>query len=140
VVVVDSLNGYFNAMPEEKLLELQLHELFRYLRQLGVTVILTLAQHGMIGTQMASPIDLSYLADTLVLLRYFEAAGQIRKAVSILKKRAGPHESTIRELALDRGGIRVGEPLTDFQGVLTGVPEYSGPSKSELIANFRERI
>ena len=108
LVVIDSLNGYFNAMPEEKLLELQLHELFRYLRDLGVTVILTMAQHGLFGTLMPGPIDLSYLADTLILLRYFEAGGRIRKAVSVPKKRAGRHESTIRELAMDGAGCAWG--------------------------------
>jgi circadian clock protein KaiC len=139
LVVVDSLNGYFNAMPEERLLELQLHELFRYLRQLGVTVIMTLAQSGVIGTVSGGPIDLSYLADTLVLLRYFEARGQIRKAVSVPKKRSGRHESTIRELAMDGGGLRVGSALTEFRGVLTGVPEYIGTSREELMAERRER-
>jgi circadian clock protein KaiC len=133
LVVVDSLNGYFNAMPEEKLLELQLHELFRYLRQLGVTVILTLAQHGIVGTVMQGPVDLSYLADTLVLLRYFETGGQIRKAISVPKKRAGTHESTIRELGMDSGGLHVGEPLTAFRGVLTGVPEYTGAPANDLL-------
>jgi circadian clock protein KaiC len=131
IVVIDSLNGYFNAMPEEKLLELQLHELFRYLRQLGVTVILTMAQHGLLGTLMPGPIDLSYLADTLVLLRYFEARGRIHKALSIPKKRAGRHESTIRELAMDGSGLRVGPPLTAFRGVLTGLPEYTGSASVE---------
>jgi circadian clock protein KaiC len=132
IVVVDSLNGYFNAMPEEKLLELQLHELFRYLRQLGVTVIMTLAQHGVVGV-MSGPVDLSYLADTLVLLRYFETAGAIRKAVSVPKKRGGQHESTIRELAMDGGGLRVGDPLTAFRGVLTGIPEFVGTERGKLI-------
>ncbi len=133
LVVIDSLNGYFNAMPEEKLLELQLHELFRYLRQLGVSVILTLAQQGVVNTVTAGPIDLSYLADTLVLLRYFEAAGQIRKSISIPKKRGGRHESAIRELAMDRLGLHVGEPLTAFRGVLTGLPEYTGAPANDLI-------
>ena len=136
LVVVDSLNGYFNAMPEEKLLELQLHELFRYLRQLGVAVILTMAQHGFIGS-MTSPVDLSYLADTLILLRYFEAGGEIRKAVSIPKKRGGHHEPTIRELAMDGGGLRVGLPLVDFRGVLTGVPEYVGTEVPKLKPDSR---
>jgi circadian clock protein KaiC len=136
LLVVDSLNGYLNAMPDEKLVELQLHELFRYLRQLGVTVILTLAQHGLLGTAMQSPVDLSYLADTLVLLRYFEAEGRIRKAISIPKKRSGRHESTIRELAMDAGGLRVGEALNAFRGVLTGVPTYTGAAGKDL---FRER-
>jgi len=133
LVVIDSLNGYFNAMPEENLLELQLHELFRYLRDLGVTVILTMAQHGLFGTLMPGPIDLSYLADTLILLRYFEAGGRIRKAVSVPKKRAGRHESTIRELAMDGGGLRLGPPLTAFRGVLTGVPQFTGEAEEELL-------
>jgi circadian clock protein KaiC len=133
LVVIDSLNGYFNAMLEEQLLELQLHELFRYLRQLGVSVILTLAQQGVVNTVTAGPIDLSYLADTLVLLRYFEAGGQIRKSISIPKKRGGRHESTIRELAMDRRGLHVGEPLTAFRGVLTGLPEYTGAPANDLI-------
>jgi len=133
LVVIDSLNGYFNAMPEEKLLELQLHELFRYLRDLGVTVILTMAQHGLFGTLTPGPIDLSYLADTLILLRYFEAGGRIRKAVSVPKKRAGRHESTIRELAMDGGGLRLGPPLTAFRGVLTGVPQFTGEAEEELL-------
>jgi circadian clock protein KaiC len=133
LVVIDSLNGYFNAMPEETLLELQLHELFRYLRDLGVTVILTMAQHGLFGTLTPGPIDLSYLADTLILLRYFEAGGRIRKAVSVPKKRAGRHESTIRELAMDGGGLRLGPPLTAFRGVLTGVPQFTGEAEEELL-------
>jgi circadian clock protein KaiC len=133
LVVVDSLNGYFNALPEEKLLVLQLHELFRYLRQLGVTVILTLAQSGVVGTMMHTPVDLSYLADTLVLLRYFEAEGRIRKAISVPKKRAGKHEPSIRELSMDGGGLRVGEPLEAFRGILTGVPEYTGTKADDLI-------
>ena len=133
ILVVDSLNGYLNSMAQEKLVELQLHELFRYLRQLGVTVILTMAQHGLVGTNMVSPIDLSYLADTLILLRYFEADGRIRKAISVPKKRSGRHESTIRELAMDAGGLRVGEPLSAFRGVLTGVPRYTGEGQGELL-------
>ena len=132
-VAIDSLNGYFNALPEENFLELQLHELFRYLRQLGVTVLLTLAQQGVVGLMGPSVIDLSYLADTLILLRYFEAAGQIRKAISVPKKRGGAHESTIRELAMDKRGFLVGEPLTAFRGVLTGVPEYTGAASNDLL-------
>jgi circadian clock protein KaiC len=133
LVAVDSLNGYFNALPEENFLELQLHELFRYLRQLGVTVILTLAQQGVVGPMGPSVVDLSYLADTLILLRYFEASGQIRKAISIPKKRGGEHEHTIRELVMDRRGLHVGEPLIAFRGVLTGVPEYIGDTSNDLL-------
>jgi circadian clock protein KaiC len=125
MIVIDSINGYFSSMPEENFLMLQLHELFSYLRQLGVVVILTLAQHGLVG-QMESPIDLSFLADTVVLLRYFEAAGEIRKAISVPKKRSGVHEPSIRELLMGRGGIRLGPPLSDFRGILIGAPEYHG--------------
>ena len=125
VVVLDSMNGYMTSMPEEQSLLLQLHDLFRYLRHRGVLTIVILAQHGMIGG-MQSPIDLSYLADAVVLLRYFEADGAIRKAISVMKKRSGGHESTIREFGLGPDGIRVGQPLTAFHGVLTGVPSYTG--------------
>ena len=131
LIVLDSLNGYLNAMPEERFLLLQLHELFMYLRQKGVLTLVTLAQHGMIG-QMPTPIDVSYLADTVVLLRYFESAGAIRQAISVMKKRTGRHERTIRELRLDSQGVRVGDPLTDFHGVLTGVPTYTGTGKPLL--------
>ena len=125
LVVIDSLNGYLNAMPEQHSLLLQLHDLFRFLRHRGVLTIVIMAQQGLIGG-MQSPVDLSYLADTVVLLRYFEAHGAIRQAISVMKKRSGSHERTIREFGLDRRGIRVGEPLTDFHGVLTGVPSYTG--------------
>jgi circadian clock protein KaiC len=125
VVVIDSLNGYLNAMPEERYLVAQLHELFMFLRQRGVLAISVVAQHGMVG-QMQAPVDLSYLADNVLLLRYFEAGGAVRQAISVLKKRSGPHEKTIRELRLEPSGIAVGEPLTDFHGVLSGVPVYEG--------------
>jgi circadian clock protein KaiC len=125
VVVIDSLNGYLNAMPEERFLQAQLHELFMFLRQRGVLAISIMAQHGMIGS-MQTPIDLSYLADNVVLLRFFEAAGAVCQAISVLKKRSGPHERTIRELRLIDGSIRVGEPLSGFQGILTGVPTFIG--------------
>jgi circadian clock protein KaiC len=123
VVVIDSLNGYLNAMPEERFLQAQLHELFMYLRHRGVLAISIMAQHGLVGT-MQAPIDLSYLADNVVVLRFFEAAGQVRQAISVMKKRSGHHERTIRELCLMPGGIRVGEPLTSFHGILTGVPRH----------------
>jgi circadian clock protein KaiC len=125
VVIIDSLNGYLNAMPEERYLVAQLHELFMFLRQRGVFAISVVAQHGMVG-QMHAPVDLSYLADNVVLLRFFEAGGAVRHAISVLKKRSGAHEKTIRELRLDSAGITVGEPLTEFQGILTGVPIYKG--------------
>jgi circadian clock protein KaiC len=132
LIVLDSLNGYLNAMPQEHFLLLQLHELFMYLRHRGVVTLVTLAQHGLIG-QMPAPIDLSYLTDTVVLLRYFETMGEIRQAISVMKKRSGVHERTIRELRLDSQGIRVGEPLKDFHGVLTGVPVYTGESAPLLL-------
>jgi circadian clock protein KaiC len=125
VVVIDSLNGYLNAMPEERYLVAQLHEMFMFLRQRGVLAISIVAQHGMVG-QMQAPVDLSYLADNVLLLRFFEANGAVRQAISVLKKRSGRHEKTIRELRLEASGITVGEPLTEFHGVLTGVPVYKG--------------
>jgi circadian clock protein KaiC len=123
VVVVDSLNGYVNSMPEERFLLAQLHELFMFLRQRSVVAISVVAQHGMVGA-MQTPIDLSYLADNVILLRFFEAAGQVRQAISVLKKRAGSHEKTIRELRLQPSGVALGKPLTEFQGVLTGMPNF----------------
>jgi circadian clock protein KaiC len=125
VVVIDSLNGYLNAMPEERYLVAQLHELFMFLRQRGVLAISVVAQHGMVG-QMQAPVDLSYLADNVLMLRFFEAVGAVRQAISVLKKRSGPHEKTIREFRLTPSGIAVGEPLAEFQGVLTGVPVLQG--------------
>lgn len=122
LLVIDSLNGYLMAMPEERFLVLHLHELLSYLAQLGVTTVLTLTQHGMVG-RMDTPVDVTYLADTVLLLRFFEAAGRVRKAISVLKRRVGRHEDSIREFQLSDQGIRVGEPLTSFQGVLTGVPQ-----------------
>ena len=124
VVVIDSLNGYLHSMPEEDFLTVQMHELLTYLGHKGVVTFLVLAQHGMIGA-MQSPVDTTYLADTVVLFRYFEAGGEVRQAISVVKKRSGAHERTIRELKLD-GGIRVGEPLKEFRGVLTGTPTYQG--------------
>ena len=127
VVIIDSLNGYMQAMPDERFLTAQMHELLTYLNQQGVVTILVMAQHGFMGTAMSSPVDVSYLADTVVLLRYFEAAGAIRRAISVIKKRTGRHEDTIRELRLSASrGVVVGAPLTDFRGVLTGVPVYTG--------------
>jgi circadian clock protein KaiC len=125
-VVIDSLNGYQNAMPQEQYLILHMHELLQYLNRQGVATFLTVAQHGLLG-EMKSPVDVTYLADTVVVLRYFEAVGQVRRAVSVLKKRSGPHENTIREFNIDRTGLRIGPPLDKFQGVLRGVPQYLGP-------------
>lgn len=125
VVVIDSLNGYIQAMPQEEFLVLQLHELLAFLNNQGIVTILTLAQQGMVGS-MSSPVDLTYLADTVVLTRFFEARGAIRKAISVIKKRTGFHESTIREFTSGKNGLQVGEVLQDFDGVLTGIPKYHG--------------
>ncbi len=126
LVVIDSLSGYLNAMPEDRLLMIHLHELFSYLTQRGVTAIATLAQHGAFAHGSSHGAEVSYLADAIVLLRYFEAAGTVRQAISMLKKRSGSHELTIREYRIARGGLHLGDPLHAFQGVLTGVPAYVG--------------
>jgi len=125
LLVIDSLNGYLAAMPQEQHLILQMHELLSYLSQSGVVTFLINPQHGLVGT-MTSSLDISYIADTVVLIRFFEAQGRLRKAISILKHRGGGHEDAIRELRIDTRGIRVGQPLVDFRGVLTGTPEYFG--------------
>jgi circadian clock protein KaiC len=122
VVVIDSLNGYLNAMPEERFLTIQLHELLTYLGQQGVVTIMVMAQQGVLGAGMQAPVDASYLADTVLVLRYFEAQGQLRRAVSVVKKRSGAHEDTLREMRIQKGGLWVGEPLADFHGVLSGTP------------------
>jgi circadian clock protein KaiC len=125
IVILDSLSGFMNAMPEEHFMLLQLHEMLTYLNQQGVITLLILAQHGMVG-QMQSPVDLTYLSDTVLLLRFFEAHGMIRRAISVIKKRTGPHEKTIREYHIDHQGVRIGEPLGQFHGILTGVPTFQG--------------
>jgi circadian clock protein KaiC len=127
LVVIDSLNGYYAAMPEEHFLVLHMHELLAYLNRHGAVTIVTMAQHGMIG-EMKSPADLTYLSDAVVLLRFFEAVGRVRRAISAIKKRAGPHEDTIRELRVTAHGLELGAPLQDFHGVLRGVPTYIGDS------------
>ena len=124
-VVIDSLNGYQAAMPGEHALVLHIHELLQYLNRQGATTFLTVAQHGLVG-DMKSPVDLTYIADTVLLLRYFEARGRVRRAVSVIKKRAGPHEDTIREYQIGSRGITMGEPLIGFQGILRGIPELVG--------------
>jgi circadian clock protein KaiC len=126
VLIIDSLNGYLNAMPEERFLTIQLHELLTYLAQQGVVTLLLVAQHGLVGSGMVTPVDASYLADSVLLLRFFEAAGRVRKAISVMKKRSGGHEDTIRELTMGPGGICIGAPLEQFQGILTGVPSFLG--------------
>lgn len=126
VVVIDSLSGYEAAMPEEQFVILHLHELIQYLNRRGVATFITLAQHGMIG-EMKQKVDVTYIADTVVLLRFFEAAGRVRRAISVIKKRGGPHEDTIREFRIDSSnGLTVGPVLHDFQGVLRGIPTYVG--------------
>jgi circadian clock protein KaiC len=127
IVVIDSLNGYRAAMPEEQSLILHVHELLQYLNRRGISTFLTVAQHGVIGT-METPIDVTYLADTVVLMRYFEAQGRIRRAISVVKKRTGAHEDTIREFQISNKGLTVGPVLHDFEGVLRGAPTYVGPA------------
>ena len=124
-VVIDSLNGYQAAMPEEKQLILHMHELLQFLNRRGATTFLTVAQHGLVG-DMKTPVDVTYLADTVILLRYFEAVGRVRRAISVIKKRTSEHEDTIREYRIGKRGITLGQPLTNFQGVLRGVPEMIG--------------
>jgi circadian clock protein KaiC len=124
-VIIDSLNGYQNAMPEEQFLILHMHELLQYLNRLGAAAFLTVAQHGLVG-EMKSPVDITYLADTVLVLRYFEAFGLVRRAISVLKKRTGRRENTIREFSIDNTGLKVGSPLDKFQGVLRGVPQFLG--------------
>jgi circadian clock protein KaiC len=131
-VTPDSLNGYMNALQDDRTVVLQLHELLTYLNQKDVLTLITVAQHGLVGESVASPIDISYLADTVVLLRYFEASGTVRKAISVLKKRTGPHEDVIREFRVRDDRLEVGGPLSEFRGVLTGIPEYTG-SDNRLI-------
>lgn len=129
MVALDSLSGFLNAMPEEHFMLLQMHELLTYLNQQGVVTLLLLAQHGLIG-QMQSPVDLTYLSDAVLLLRFFEAHGRIRHAISVIKKRTGAHERTIREYHIDNQGIRIGPALKSFRGILTGVPTFDGPTDS----------
>jgi circadian clock protein KaiC len=128
LIVIDSLNGYMNAMPEERFLITHLHELFAYLNQKGVITIMVVAQHGLMVSGV-SEIDVSYLADTVLLFRYFEASGEIRQALSVFKKRTGLHERTVRELRISEMGVAVGEPLIGFRGIMTGTPEYVGETK-----------
>jgi circadian clock protein KaiC len=131
VVVIDSLTGYMSAMSGQPHLVLQMHEMTTYLNQQGVVTILVLAQHGMVG-RMEAPVDLTYVSDTVVMLRFFEAGGHVRRALSVLKKRTGPHEDTIREFRIDSQGLRVGAVLKDFRGVLTGVPTFEGKNADLL--------
>lgn len=134
VIVIDSLNGYLNAMPEERFLTTHLHEMFSYLNQKGVLTIMVVAQHGMIvGAGNSADVDASYLADTVLLFRYFEARSEIKQAISVFKKRTGAHERSLRELRITSQGVAVGEPLHEFRGIMTGVPQYDG--KATMLAD-----
>ncbi|WP_439364286.1 ATPase domain-containing protein [Bradyrhizobium sp. DASA03005] len=130
VIVIDSLNGYLNAMPDERFLILQMHELLSYLAQQGVLTILILAQHGLVGPTDTN-LDISYLSDAVLMLRYFELGGTVRRALSVVKKRSGNHEHTIREFRLTGAGIKLGPPLRDFSGIFSGTPHYTGPAMAE---------
>jgi circadian clock protein KaiC len=132
VIVIDSLNGYLNAMPEERFLIIQLHELLSYLNQKGVASFLVVAQHGLVGVNMSAPVDVSYLADTVIVLRYYEVFGTVKKAISVLKRRSGNHDRTIRDFEISSSGIEVGEPLRGLRGVFTGIPEQESTNKSRL--------
>ncbi len=136
LVVIDSLNGYLNAMPDERFLILQMHELLTYLAQQGVLTILVLAQHGLIGP-METPIDMSYLSDAVLMLRYFEYSGTVRRALSVVKKRSGNHEHNIREYRLGPQGVHLGPPLTEFSGIFSGTPRYTG-DKGPLLAEYQD--
>jgi circadian clock protein KaiC len=131
MIIIDSLIGYLKSMAEEYNLILQLHELLTYLGQQGVATILVMAQQGLVG-HMQAPADLTYLTDTVVLLRFFEAGGHVRQAISVVKKRTGAHERMIREFKVESDGVRVGHPLTDFHGILSGVPTYTGSAEAML--------
>lgn len=136
IVIIDSLNGYLNSMPDEQFLVLQMHELLTYLSQLGVLTLLVLAQHGLVGP-METPLDISYLSDAVLMLRYFEYDGTVRRALSVVKKRSGQHEHTIREFRLAHGGVRLGPPLKGFTGVFSGTPVYTGDKAPLLPENGR---
>jgi circadian clock protein KaiC len=135
VVVIDSLNGYLNAMPGERFLVIQLHELLMYLGHCGVATLLIGAHQGLIGSAMNTPVDASYLADAVILLRYFESRGEVRQAISVVKKRGSQHERTIREFGMNGGKLEIGEPLRHFHGVLTGTPVYDPISETKLPAS-----
>ena len=133
LICIDSLNGFFNAMEQEHAVIIQLHELLAFLNQSGVATFMVMAQYGVIGSHMTTPLDVSYLADNVLLFRYFEAQGAFRQAISVVKRRSGPHERTIRELIVAENQISVGGPLREFEGVLTGTPHYVGKSKPSLV-------
>jgi circadian clock protein KaiC len=131
LVIIDSLNGYLNAMPDGRFLILQMHELLSFLSQQGVLTILVLAQHGLVGP-METPLDISYLSDAVIMLRYFEHAGMVHRALSVVKKRSGQHEHTIREFQLTPHGVSLGPPLRQFSGIFSGTPSYTGDSEPLL--------
>jgi circadian clock protein KaiC len=135
LVVIDSLNGYLNSTPEKRFLTIQMHELLTYLSQKGVVTILVLAQQGLLGA-MQSPVDVTYLADSVLVLRYFEVQGTVKQAISVIKKRSGDHERTIREFKIGDTGIQVGKPLTEFHGVLSGIPKYQGQPDAMIKSSF----
>lgn len=132
IVIIDSLSGYMQVMPEMRFLEVHLFELLKYLNFRNVLSLLVVTQHGILGSALESPIDVSYLIDTILLMRFFEAQGEVHKAVSVVKKRLGSHERTIRECRLGRNGLRIGDPLTEFHGVLSGIPTYAGEPRHLL--------
>lgn len=135
LVILDSLNGYLHAMPDGRFLILQMHELLSYLGQKGVISIMVLAQHGLVGP-MDTPVDISYLSDAVIMQRYFEHAGVVRRALSVVKKRSGRHENTVREYRLSSAGLEVGPPLSHFSGILSGTPEYTGDATHLLTDEY----
>jgi circadian clock protein KaiC len=135
MVLIDSINGYLHAIPQSDAPLARMHELLSFLNERGVVTLLVLAQHGIVGTMMTTPLDVSYLADTVMMLRFFEAQGHVRRAISVVKMRTHVHEATIRELRLGPERVRIGEALTDFHGVLTGVPRYVGADQGLLHAD-----
>ena len=130
MVIIDTLTGYLNSMPDSKKLVAQMHELLNYLSRRGVLSFLVVAQHGVVAPNLDMPIDISYLADTVLLLRHFEAEGVLRRAISVYKKRYGNHERRIRELRFQPGSIEIGEPLSQFSGILSGTPAYRGEAQN----------
>jgi circadian clock protein KaiC len=139
-IIIDSLSGYQMAMPDEQFLLLHMHELLMYLGRRGVSTFLTVAQHGLIG-DMRSPVDITYLSDTVLLLRFFEARGRMLRALSVMKKRSGAHEDTIREFKINHLGIQLGMPLTEFQGIMRGVPVFVGDQNHQkLIAPHEDSM
>ena len=132
LLLIDSVSGYFHSMPQERLLITQMHDLLSFLSERGVLTLLLAGQHGISGHGIIGPVEISYLCDTLILLRHFDAGGEIRKAIAVIKKRLGPHEHAIRELRFEKNGPQVGEPLKEFDGLLSGTPTFHGDVGSLL--------